>query len=77
MSSAYAGPTDNLNSTGFIVDLAPMDPFGSSTDRDAPPPGKEAFTQIIKNITEILLFMIPIIAAVSFLFAGYYYIFSA
>lgn len=77
MYSVYADPTDSLNSTSFIVDLAPMDPFRDATDRDAPPGGIGAFNQIIKNITNILLFMIPIIAAVSLLIAGYFYIFSA
>ncbi len=68
---------DNLNSTGFIVDLAPMDPFRATTDRDAPPGGVDALEKVLENISEILLFMIPIIAAVSFLIAGYFYIFSA
>ncbi len=77
MFSVYADPSDNLNTTDFTVKLAPMDPFRSASNRDAPPGGVEAFTQIIENITGILLFMIPIIAAVSFLIAGYFYIFSA
>jgi hypothetical protein len=33
--------------------------------------------RILGNITDVLLFMIPIIAAVSILIAGYFYIFSA
>ena len=32
---------------------------------------------LLGNITDILLFMIPIFAAVSFVIAGYFYIFSA
>ncbi|MBC7503523.1 hypothetical protein H7169_00970 [Candidatus Gracilibacteria bacterium] len=39
--------------------------------------GLGSLLRILGNITDILLFMIPIIAAVSILIAGYFYIFSA
>lgn len=65
--------SDDFSTTNFTVDIAKMNPLGWST----PPPGIDAFAQLIASISNVLLFMVPIIAAVSFLVAGYFYIFSA
>lgn len=73
--SVYA--SNNVTSTDFFVDLANMDPLGNSHGGWAWGVGIDAFKGILENITNILLFMIPIIAAVSLLIAGYFYIFSA
>lgn len=73
--SVYA--SDDLTSSGFTVDLSNLDPLGNSHNGWGWDVGKYAFRWIIENITNILLFMIPIIAAVSLLIAGYFYIFSA
>jgi hypothetical protein len=32
---------------------------------------------LLKNVSDVILFMIPILAGISFLIAGYFYIFSA
>lgn len=76
--SVYA--QDNFNDIGFTVDLWKMDPLGWShswSDNGDAPRGISAFSTILSRITDILLIVIPLLAAVSLLIAGYYYIFSA
>lgn len=51
-----------------------MDPLGNTSQID---PGIWSFNKFLWNVTYILLFLIPIIAGVSFIIAGYFYIFSA
>lgn len=51
-----------------------MDPLGNKSQID---PGIWSFNKFLWNVTYILLFLIPIIAGVSFIIAGYFYIFSA
>ncbi len=74
--AADCNPTD-VTSPCFVVKLADMDPLGDSRDGGSPAGGIDAFKQILTSITDILLFIIPIIAAASLLIAGYFYIFSA
>ena len=59
-----------------MVDLNKMDPLGESRTTWGAS-GIGAFTSILGKVTDILLFMIPIFAAVSLMIAGYFYIFSA
>ncbi len=55
-----------------------MDPLNwSHSSGGVPTGGIGSFVTLLGNITDILLFMIPIFAAVSFVIAGYFYIFSA
>lgn len=65
---------DNFSSTDFTVDLSSMNPLWSSA---SPEPGAGALYSLIWNITDLILFLIPILAAISLLIAGYFYIFSA
>lgn len=51
-----------------------MDPLGNTSTIA---PGIWSFAKILWNVTNILLILIPIIAGISFLIAGYFYIFSA
>ncbi len=68
-------PTD-VTSQSFMVSLSNMDPLGAwRTTWGAQ--WIEAFTSVLSKVTDILLFMIPIFAAVSVMIAGYFYIFSA
>lgn len=71
---AYA--SNDLTSQNFTVTLSDLDPLGSA-GRSTPPGGVGAFMKLLGSITDILLFMIPIFAAVSLMIAGYFYIFSA
>lgn len=73
--SVYAN--NDVTSQNFTVDLSNLDPLGGSHSAWGSGVGKYAFRWIIENITNIMLFMIPIIAAISLLVAGYFYIFSA
>ena len=68
-------PTD-VTSQSFMVNLSNMDPLGAWRTTW----GTQwiwAFTSVLGKVTDILLFMIPIFAAVSLMIAGYFYIFSA
>lgn len=68
---------NDVKSQKFTVDLATMDPLGSSHNGGVPIGGVGALTSVLGKVTDILLFMIPIFAAVSLMIAGYFYIFSA
>lgn len=75
--TAHAAGDTDVTSQQFTVKLADMDPLGDSHNGGSPAGGIDAFKKILTSITDILLFMIPIFAAVSMLIAGYFYIFSA
>lgn len=60
-----------------MVDLYSMDPLKWSHAAWASQGGKNSFFAIIGSITDILLIIIPILAVISMLIAGYFYIFSA
>lgn len=74
--SVWVYANNDLTSQNFTVTLSDLDPLGSA-GRSTPPGGIDAFMKLLGNITDILLFMIPIFAAVSLMIAGYFYIFSA
>lgn len=64
----------DMTTTNFTINLKEIDPL----KRPGSTPGwQEALLVVLNNVSSLLLFMIPIIAIVSGLIAGYYYIFSA
>ncbi len=71
-----AGSSSDFTSTGFTVDVCAMSILWCSNDASETA-GIWSLLRILGNITDVLLFMIPIIAAVSLMIAGYFYIFSA
>jgi hypothetical protein len=78
LSASAAGcDTADVTSPCFTVSLSNMDPLGSSHTAVYGEGGIGAFTILLGRVTDILLFMIPIFAAVSLMIAGYFYIFSA
>lgn len=65
--------SSNFTETSFTVNVAALNPmWGWST-----PPGVWALELLLNNVADVILFMIPILAGISFLIAGYFYIFSA
>jgi hypothetical protein len=68
--------TNDIRCPEYQLSLWDIDPLG--VDHSIPTSGwKGALLFVLQNFSEFLLFMIPIIAAVSLLIAGYFYIFSA
>ncbi len=67
----------NITCANFELDLSNMDPVGGGKKIDAWQWGVEVLTILIWSLSDLFLFIIPIIAAISFLAAGYFYIFSA
>lgn len=63
----------NMTSDEFIINLSELDPINKSKST---PQWREALIQILKKVSDFLLMMIPIIAAVALIIAGYFYIFS-
>lgn len=63
----------NVSSTSFTVDVTLLNPLWWGS----PPAGVESLRMLLKNVSDVILFMIPILAGISFLIAGYFYIFSA
>ena len=72
-----AANSGNLNSQNFMVNIWAMDPLWWSHQSDPSVRGTAAFGKFIGKVTDIILVMIPILAWVSMLIAGYFYIFSA
>lgn len=70
--------SSNFNSQEFVIHLGPMDPlWDSHSSGGADAWGIDAFMIVIGNLTDILLFILPALAGISLLIAGYFYIFSA
>ena len=73
VSTGFAENTDNPTDTNFVIHVSDMSPTGSNGGDHG---GVQALRDVIKYVANILLFMIPILAAIAGVVAGYYYIFS-
>jgi hypothetical protein len=61
--AACNGFNNNVNSQSFIVDVGCMDPLGDShSNVSSSQTGIGAFRTVLTRVTDILLFMIPLIA---------------
>lgn len=69
-----AHANDDLTSQGYTISLDRMDPLGGSSNAVG---GVSALTKLMGSVSNILLFLIALIAGISFIVAGYFYIFSA
>ncbi len=72
------GETD-ITKPSFTVDLSKLDPVGNnhnSQSSDIGASGKDAAITLLDSFAKILLFIIPILAGISFIIAGYYYVLS-
>jgi Type IV secretion system pilin len=71
--------TSTLTKADFKLDLGCMDPLGGShTGGGVPSEGGVAvLTTLLGRIAGVLLFVVPVIAVISLMVAGYFYIFSA
>ena len=79
-SSAFAAGCNNswnMSESSFKLDLGCMDPVSDGTSNIDGQWGTEVLTTLLANLSDLFLYIIPIIAALSFLVAGYFYIFSA
>jgi hypothetical protein len=74
------GNTTDITKPDFRIDLSAMDPVGpshKSTSSDtSTPTGKAVALFLLNSIAGLLLFVLPIIAGISFIIAGYYYVLS-
>ena len=75
--SCNGSKTDDIRCPEYQIFLWNMDPVGVDHPGLSSSGWKWALLFVLQNFSEFLLFMIPIIAAVSLLIAGYFYIFSA
>lgn len=66
---------ESMTSPEFKISLGEMDPMGNS--HTVSTTGMQGIFYILSAFSRFLLFMIPVIAIVSMIVAGYYYIFSA
>lgn len=73
--SSHVFGSDDLTSPEFRVDLIKMDPMHTEYLDDSQWIGALRF--ILGKVADILLFVLPILAGVSLMVAGYYYIFSS
>lgn len=74
-STVKANDAQDITKPGFKINLSAIDPVNSS-------PGsiyqwQDAAIMLLNSIATLLLFLVPIIAGVSFIIAGYYYILSS
>lgn len=74
LSSIFA--QGDMTTVGFTIPLNELDPLiGSKSGSSAT--GIDSLFYLLEAFSRLLLMMIPVIAIVSVLIAGYYYIFSA
>ena len=69
-----AASDSSLISPNFTISLSDLDPVNA--DSGDIPAGSSAVTALLNKIATFLLFLIPMIAAVSLVIAGYFYILS-
>lgn len=74
--SPLAFASGAMTDSSFMIDLGQMDPL-REWDNISWQWGVSVLLTLLGNLSDLFLFIIPIIAAVSFLAAGYFYIFSA
>lgn len=67
---------DDISSPDYHIQLGKMDPLGVSHTGPVNS-GMGAFTYILGQLADMMLFIIPVIAVISLIIAGYYYILSA
>lgn len=75
--SSYAFGSDDLTSPEFTVNLLAMDPVHTSYKDLGLTQWTWALLFILGKVADILLFVVPILAGISLMVAGYYYIFSS
>lgn len=64
----------DITSSNFSISLSELDPVNSGNSVE---PGTSSALALLTKVADLLLYLIPIIAAVSLIFAGYYYILSS
>lgn len=65
-----------INSPSFMINVSQMDPIRGNNDQYKWGGGVSSFKDILKSISDLLLMFIPILAGVSGVIAGYFYIAS-
>lgn len=63
----------DMTSSGFRIPVEMLNPVGGGNNV---PGGIGAIKEVLRNIANILLFLLPILGGVLIILAGYYYIFS-
>lgn len=71
-----ADPSDDISNPDYRIKLENMDPLIASHTWPVDS-GMGAFTYLLGQIANIMLFVIPIIAVISLIIAWYYYILSS
>lgn len=66
--------SSDITKTDFMIDLTNLDPLTSGNTIAV---GRGAVTEILAKLADVLLFIMPLVAAASLIIAGYYYILSA
>lgn len=74
-NSVHADDQYNLTSSDFTINTNELNPVASPSNSSTYS-GEEAFVVILKNVSDILLFAIPMLAGIAFIIAGYFFIFS-
>lgn len=74
LATASVFAAGDITTINFTVPLGEIDPMSHGGTGAS---GIDSLFYILEGFSRLLLFMIPVFAIVSFLIAGYYYIFSA
>lgn len=72
----WISASDDITKPDFQITLSNLDPFSSSTQAQSFW-GRESALALLMTLSNLLLFAVPLIAAVAFIVAGYYYILSS
>lgn len=71
-----ASGTTDITKPDFRINLQNMNPVQASQANSGTPTGKSAALFLLDQLARLLLIILPIIAGISFIVAGYYYVLS-
>jgi hypothetical protein len=77
ISSPIWADDGNITNTDYTIHLSNMNPVNQSGNNASGVSWKWALLELLQGVSDFLLIMVPILAAISGLIAGYYYIFSS
>ncbi len=67
----------DITNSNYRIDLGNIDPLSASHSSATTTSGMGSLNYPLEQITNILLFLVPLIAGISLIIAGYYYILSS
>lgn len=74
-SSVYAQGSEDITSSDFMISLGKLDPIHWETAANTVS-GEDSLKHVMETVANVILMLVPLLAAVAIVIAGYFYIFS-